>query len=65
MEPYNGERYIELVQRLQKWGEQVKENETIVKEVFKKKLDPKMCKNMFEDCVTHQRQVLSICNELI
>ena len=36
-----------------------------MKEVFEKSPNPEMCKNLFEDWVTHQRQVLSICNELI
>ena len=65
LEPYDGERYAELVQRLQKWGDQVKENEIIMKEVMEKNPDPEMCKNLFEDWVSHQRRVLSICNELI
>ena len=37
----------------------------MMKEVFEKNLDPEMCKNMFEDWVSQQRKVLSICNELI
>ena len=65
LEPYDGERYAKLVQRLQKWGDHVKENEIIMKEVLEKNLDLEMCKNLFEDWVIHQRRVLSICNELI
>ena len=49
LDPYDGERYAKLVQRLQKWGDQVKENEIIMKEVMEKNPDPKMCKNLFED----------------
>ena len=65
LEPYDGERYAKLVQTLQKWGDQVKENKIIMKEVMEKNPDPEMCKNLFEDWVNHQRRVLSICNELI
>ena len=43
----------------------MKENEIIMKEAVEKNPDPKMCKNLFEDWVIHQRRVLSICNELI
>ena len=32
---------------------------------MEKNPDPEMCKNLFEDWVSHQRRVLSICNELI
>ena len=49
MESYDGEKYVELVGRLQRWGEQVKVIEAMMKEVFEKNPNPKMCKNMFKN----------------
>ena len=65
MEPYDGERYVELVEQIQKWGEQVKQNESMMKQVFEKSHNLEMCKNMFEDWARHQRKIVFLCNELL
>ena len=65
MEPYDGDRYAELVKQLQDWGDQMRLNEKMWRETLEANPEPEICRNVFEEGAKHTRQVLKFCNALI